>query len=356
MNVSLFSNAFDNHQKVSWRAAKNRPEDLTSAQSPRVSTNNSSDIVTTRSNKYLSSSTYVPPRSNKAIITNAAVSNARYSGTTEDIYSSKITESSSNTKVKGENIASPIAGEIIHPSTLRSNYALYTPYIYDTYSNIGSTQTTIDQFLSFLYPPNSSKSSEVSQNEPQNAGTRDHHGYTFGQTPYQMWNNVNAGNNDLYENSETSNTKNPLINRELSAHLAQQKDGSYCIGVISTGNNSNEDNEYANPTDAEKIIIAKLAENNISLDYKEGFVIKISTEGKFTLGDHNISDQSKVAEIENMIQNDESLQSDLSNIITSCLSQARERWQWNLNEDGNYIIGGSTTLGRLTLPDTSNEW
>ncbi|MDR1479620.1 MAG: hypothetical protein LBJ00_11840 [Planctomycetaceae bacterium] len=318
MNVSLFSNIFSSYQKAGWQAVKNQPEDLTSAQSPRVSTNNSSDIVTSNKNNLrVAKSTYTPPSLVNKAVAAYETQQSKITDTTisdiSEVIETDLPESAENLspQASSETPRTPLPTEGLefYLSLRSSESALYSPYIYDKYVSAGNSKTTINQFLSFLYTPNTSDENTI------------------------------------------SNERISLINKELSAHVAQQKDGSYCIGVIGTKKNNNSSNEYTNPTDAEKIIIAKLTENNISLGYKEGFVIKISTEGKFTLGDHNISDKSKVAEIENMIQNDESLQSELSNIAASCLSQSKSHWLPHVvNENGNIVIGGSDSmLPRLTI-------
>ncbi|MDR2642425.1 MAG: hypothetical protein LBC74_06485 [Planctomycetaceae bacterium] len=119
-----------------------------------------------------------------------------------------------------------------------------------------------------------------------------------------------------------------LVNKKLSCKIATQGERNYSIGIIANGSNSNN----ANHTNMEKFLLGKLVKNNISLNAKEGFIIKINSEDVFTLGDHNIKNSSKVNEIKKMIETDEDLQKELTDICANLPSNA-----WSFNNNTNII-------------------
>jgi hypothetical protein len=91
---------------------------------------------------------------------------------------------------------------------------------------------------------------------------------------------------------------------------------NYTVGIVSYGkgeiSQSTPDNFKSNIISP---IMDKLAANGITLDNKEGFTVAIDSDGTITLGDHNIKDKTKAAEIEQAIAGDDTLGIQLINMI-----------------------------------------
>jgi hypothetical protein len=347
MSVNLFSNTLSAtySQQVIKRAVKNHVENLASTKENISGTKNASDVFVARRDKQSNLSvanTYMPPS-----LTNKVVTDVVTDTITASVKLPETSEKVSST----ENLY------------LNREFGLATMGV-ELYSPSSNLDCSINSFLSFLYGSDMSKFSYDKNLEQQKTGTTkviDHHGFTFEELPAERKDYteeyleyLQTSGKDLYDESRMNDARKMLINREISSHVLIHGRGAYSIGIVATGNNNSS--EYAEATNMEKILIEKLAENNISLDSKEGFVIKIDSEGIFTLGDHNIKDSSKVDEIKKMIETDEGLQKELTDICSSLPISDK----WSFDDDGNVTSQNADILtispfGLTTNADTFRD-
>jgi hypothetical protein len=343
MSVNLFSNILSavGSKQILGRAVKNNITNLASTKENISSAKSSSDVFTSRLERKTSSvaNTYVPPSlTNKVVIDK---------GTDVMAFPTKVHEISEKVS-STENLY------------LNNEFGLTTVGA-ELYSPSSNPNCSINLFFSFLYGADISKFSYDKSLEQQKTDTtkvRDSRGFTFEEPPDVRKNYtgeyleyLQTSGKDLYDENGMSEARKTLINRELSSHVLIHGREAYSIGIVATGNNNSS--EYAEATSMEKILIGKLAENNISLNSKEGFVIKISSDGVFTLGDHNIKDSSKVDEIKKMLETDEGLQKELVDICSSLPISDK----WSFDDDGNITFksadpGFLSPFGLTTNADT----
>ncbi|MDR2642424.1 MAG: hypothetical protein LBC74_06480 [Planctomycetaceae bacterium] len=99
------------------------------------------------------------------------------------------------------------------------------------------------------------------------------------------------------------------IHREMSLN--------HCPVIPSIRVANDSKNTYFGPENMEQLLVNKLTENNISLDFKEEIAINIDAEGNVKLSNFTIKDESKFNDVTRMFETDKDLQKEFANICTS---------------------------------------